>query len=326
MKSPDNKPKTFAEEIEEERLRAWREKRAKIAETSRQERLKQVDEERRKRVEEHEKDKARRVKEAAERRAKELADQRAQRLATARARIAGRSDLEAARKRLLAYRKQAAIKLALKTGLFVIAPTLLVAGYLFFLATPFYASHVQLALTPPPGQQVDQALTPLASNELARETHLLREVIYSAPTLALLNEKNGFDAHFSGNNIDRLTKLLPSLSGQDEALLQKHIKVVVNGQNGLISIEAKATDPETAEAFVTTVLERAQTWIKGDFTSQGSVSAPAYRFRTITPLTTQETATFPKKANALAMSFFAFLAVFAIGSIFFRTLLRHSQH
>ncbi len=321
MPSPEDKPNTLAQEIEAERLRVWREKRAAVAEASRQERLKVAEADRRKRLEAFEADKTRRIEEAAQRRAQENAALKAERMATARSKIAGRTDIEAARKRLMAFRIRAAKMLALRLALFVLTPSLLMAVYLFTIATPLYTSHVQFALTPTSAEQPQTIQSAFETSQLSRQAHVLKEVILSPQMLTRLDEDAGFSAHFNSGILDGVSQFrITSPLASEDAALKRYINVSLNGQDGLIRIEAKAASPKIAQSFATTALNGATLWI------EDSPQGPQNTVRLLTPPTLPSTTDFATRVNTLILCFLTCLALYAILSIFGRTLLRHGSH
>lgn len=319
---PSDKKTTITEEIESERLRKWREKRAKVAETSRQERLRIAEAERRDRLQTFEAEKLQRIKSASEKRAQEKAAEQAERMATARSRIAGRTDIDAARKRLLAYRARAAKLLALRLTAFVVLPTVAVAYYLYAVATPLYSSETRFALSAPTSIHIASNTSPFASSEISREVHLLREVLVSPETLHLLDDRNSFSEHFSAQTVDPLSRVgTPLLSPQ--SAFKRYISVAANGQDGIIRIEAKATDPVTALELNRTILDRAELWVSKQRVRTDVSQSQSLRM--VTEPTLPRAAAYPLKLETLALAFLGFCGLYAGLSIFGRTLLRHQR-
>lgn len=329
MPSSDKQPKLVTDDIEQERLRIWREKRAKVAEKSKQERLKQADAERQERQKAQEEQKALRMREAADLRARQEAEKRAERMNAARSRIAGRTDIEAARKRLLEYRKKEARAFALRIVACVLLPTALVAAYLFAVATPLYVAQAKFSLV---NTEATQAGTPAAgpftTSATAQDAHQLRAFILAPQMLEKLNASDGFTAHFSGAEIDPLTRMRPNnalqISSADQ--FKRYVNVAVNGQEGLIDLTVKAADPAKAVAFATTILGSASSFVAAD---QGTVSAaepqgPA--LKVIVPPTSSELALYPRRIPTLLLALVFFASLYGMVSIFLGTLTRHGQH
>ncbi len=324
MPAPENAPKTLKDSVEEDRLEKWREKRAKVAEESRQERLRIAEAERRKRLEEFEADKARRIHEAAEKRAQSQAAERAKRMSLARSRIPGRTDLTAARKRLMEYRKRAARLFALRLTLLVCLPTALFALYQLNIATPFYVSTATFAIQTSSTEAQANNLSPFGSSALGRETQVLRQYLLSPGILNTLNNANGFQARLSADTIDPLNRMDGILAGRsDTARLSRYLNVSANAQDGIVTISAKAPDPALAQAFTMTVLQSAEDWLAGDAGVGATVETSP---RIITPPTYPAQAALPSKGTSIALAFLAFLGLYAIGAIFVSTLQRHRYH
>lgn len=324
MSAPEKAIGPLKDSVEQDRLEKWREKRAKVAEESRQERLRIAEAERHKRLKAFEADKARRIREAAQKRAQEQAEERAKRMALARAKIPGRSDLSAARKRLLAYRRKAARWFLFRLVALVCMPTALVAYYLTEIATPFYVSEATFAVQLAPTQTATNNLSPFAGTAVSRETQVLRQYLLSPGIFATLNNANGFQTHLSDPTIDPLSRMDGVLEAKsDTSRLTKFLDVSVNGQDGIVKIAVKAADPELAQAFAMTVLQSANDWLDGVAT--GAQSTPA-KTRIITPPTYPSEPALPATGPSTLLAFLAFLALYAMGAIFLSTLQRHRLH
>lgn len=323
---PEIKPSTMTVSYQDERLRKWREKRAKVAERSQQERLRKADAERQKRLETFEKDKAKRIQEAAEKRAREDAERRAERLNAARARIAGRSDIAAARRRLSEYRLHAARMLAARLFAFVFAPTVAVGAYLFYVATPLYVAKAQFSLASTQSEVTEQSnLSPFGTNAISREAYLVRARILSPQMFETLDKQNNFTNHFSVIDIDPLTRVTEPGIFQNTRYeqLQKFVSVSVNGQDAMINLDVKATNPQTAKDFADTILKSVGMWLAE---TRGPGFQDEKAITLISPPKSSEIPLFPRRLETLLLALLTFSAIYAIGSIFLRTLSRHSHH
>lgn len=322
MSSSDTAKKPLAVDFNEERLKAWKEKRAKIASVSRQERARLAEVERMDRAKALEAEKEERLKEAAEQRAAQEAEKKAERLNAARIRLAGRADVDAARSRLLDYRKKAARRLAVKIAAFVIVPTALVAAYLFFVATPLYEAKSQFALrmdTATPA--VSQASGLLSQTAGHQEASQLRAYILSPQVMRELDQKAGFFAHLGTEDVDVLSRLvaIPALQITELDQYRRAINVTINSQEGIVTLATRARSPEQAEAFSTTILSSVRQNLAGQpdqtQTSLLMISEP----------TASTIAAYPRRIPSIILALLGFTAVFTIFSIFGATLRRHSN-
>ena len=320
MPSHKKKAEKISDEVEAERLKKWREKRQKVAISSQQERTKQAEAERRKRLEAFEIDKQRRIKEAAENRAQEEAAKVAERMSTARAKIANRTDVEAARKRLMAFRRKNLKTLGLRVCATVVLPTILVGVYLFSIQSPIYVSQSKFALEPIGHIQTQQTTSPFSSNTLSRDANQVKEVILSPQMLDVLNEKSGFETHFQVAQLDPVTRARSDLNG----LLKHNISISVNGQDGIVHLKVQATDKASAQAFAQTIQDHALGWLAD---KKGLIGADRSKVATmITPPTPAERSGTLSRISTLIFCACLFASLFVMVSIFMRTLGRHGQH
>lgn len=323
MPSSDNSTRSISEEIEQERLRVWREKRAKIAEQSRQEREKIAEGERRNRQKQQEEEKQQRLRHAADLRAKQEAEKRAERMNAARSRIAGRTDIESARKRLLEYRKIEARNFAIRLVLCVGLPTALIAVYLFAVSTPLYVAETKFALVSTAQDTVGaETSSPFSTSPSAQQAHQLRSYILAPQMLATLDEKNGFSDHFSSDQMDPVTRMYPQNGLQLSKIGQfkRYVDVSVNGQEGLVSVKVQAAAPEKAKAFADTILASVSS-----FASDGPSSTQS-KLRIISPPTSSEIALLPRRIPSIVLSLILFASLYGIASVFLGSLKRHGAH
>ena len=322
MPSSDTAKKPLAVDFNEERLRAWKEKRAKIASVSRQERARQAEAERADRAKTLEAEKEQRLKDAAEQRAAEEAEKKAERLNAARIRLAGRADVDAARSRLLEYRRKAARRLAARVSGFVILPTVLVGAYLAFIATPLYEARSQFAIRSdtvlPSVSQVGGLLTQPARHQEAAQ---LRAYILSPQVMTQLDEQDSFFAHLGSEDMDVFSRLraVPVLQVTELDQYRRAVKVTINAQEGIITLATRARTPEQAEAFAATVLGSVESYLSDP---AGTLSKS---LQVISAPTASHIAAYPRRIPALALTLLGFAAAFTMFSIFGATLRRHSN-
>lgn len=320
MPSSDVQKKPLAVDFNEERLRIWKEKRARIAEASAQEKARQSDAEKQDRLRSAEKDKQRRLREAAAARAAEEAEKKSERLNAARIRLAGRADVDAARQRLVNYRRREARKLVTRFAMAVGLPTLAVAIYLFALATPLFEAKAKFALssTGPETQQTGQAL--LSQPPGHQQASQVRAMILSPQMLAALDRDTDFTDHLSSENMDPIARMraLPWAQVSINDRYGQFVKVTVNSQEGILTLKTTARDGRTAELFATTILSRLEARLAGMDRPIG--------INLLSPPVADTIATYPRRLPGVALAFLAFATMFCMGSIFVATLRRHGQH
>lgn len=320
MPPPESKTAPLAETYNEARLKAWKDKRAKIAEQSREERARQVESDRRARQEEAKEEKAQRAKALADERARTLAAEKAERLAIARAKMAARSDIDAARSRLESYRARQVRNFVLRLALFVVAPTVLVAVYLFALATPLYVAETRLVA---PHAAPSPLAVPVLGGQSVQDVFQARAIIMSPQMFETLNETHDFAAHFSAQDVDPLTRIrdIPTLQISTYDQYSRFVKVDTNAQEGLITLRILARDPETALALSNTVLFESQKRL-ATLRSEPGFSADS-GLRILHAPKVESVAAYPRRLPGTAVALLVFAALYAVGSIFAGTLLRH---
>lgn len=321
MPPPDTKTAPLGDTYNEERLKAWKEKRARVAEQSREERARQAEAEKRARQAQLEEEKAKRAQEAAEERARVLAAEKAERMAVARAKLAARSDIDSARSRLMAYRGRAARLLVLRLAAFIGLPTALVAIYLFAIATPLYLAETRLIA---PNPTPNTSMAPVFGGHGSQDVFQARAIIMSPQMFQSLDAQHGFIAHYSDPEVDPLTRMraIPALQISDFDQYARFVAVDIDAYEGLITLRVKARDPETARAFSDAILFESQKRLATLRSEPGFVADSGLRM--LHAPAVESVAAFPRKLPGTLAALLAFTALYALGSIFLGTIVRHS--
>lgn len=326
MSQPEKKEtETLEDQVNAERLRVWREKRAALAETSRTERIRLAEADRQERLKAAEEERAARARDAAEKRARDLAAERAERMAIARAKLAGRADIDAARERLQRYRARAAWALMARLAGFVALPTLLVALYLFAVATPLYRAEATLALAPTATPQTGpQPLFSAPAN--TSEAFQLRAVATSPKALRYLDETHGLTAYFGPANMDPVAAIrdLSAIHVSVPDQLGRYVSVDVLGYEGLITLNVLARSPEEAEAFAHSLIGFTTSELRLVDSRTGS-PGPADRLRVVVPPVAGEVSAFPDRIGGTLLALAGFFGIYILGTIFIATMRRHAD-
>ena len=322
---PETAPK-IADQINEDRLRQWREKRAKVAEASRTERIRQAEEERRDRAKTAEEERAQRARDASEQRARDLATERAVRLDAARAKLAGRADVDATRERLLAHRTRAARALVVRLVACVALPTALVATYLFAVATPLFTAEATLAYQRGEPVSAGNQGALFARSDAGSEINQVRAILLAPGMFENLDRAHDLRAHFGGLEMDPLRRLrdLSTLQISETDQMRRFVDVRVHGFEGLISLRVHARSPEEAEAFATTMIRRADIDLKRVALASGTPQSED-GLRVVVPPSASPVAGAPDRIGGTLLALFAFASLYAVASIFLATLRRHAD-
>ena len=319
MPSSEKTKQPLPLEFNEERLRAWKEKRAKIAAASRQERARLAEAERMDRTKLLEEQKEVRLKEAAEQRAAEEAQKRTERLQAARIRLAGRADVDAARKRLLAYRSKARRTLMTKLLAYVLAPTICVAVYLFAFATPLYeATTIFSVKNTSYSQSSDFGSGFLTSSTGHQDSAQIRAFVLSPQVMETVDMEVGFFENLGSRDVDPISRLTPIPLLQITKLDQyrRGVHVQINSQEGIIELKTRGRDAVTAESIGVTIMKQIEEHVAGQ---------PDKSIKVLSPTTATDLPAYPRRVPTLLLAGFGFLAIFGMFSIFSATLRRHSE-
>ncbi|NRA99934.1 MAG: capsule biosynthesis protein [Rhodobacteraceae bacterium] len=143
---------------------------------------------------------------------------------------------------------------------FVLIPTLIAGYYFTSVATPMYGTKSEFVI-----QQADGAASPMgglfSGTGLAtsQDSVTVQSFLQSREALLRLDADEGFKAHFSGPNIDPLTRLSADASNEDAyALYRKLVTIGYDPTEGLIRMEVVAADPDVSAAFSTALIGYAE--------------------------------------------------------------------
>lgn len=145
--------------------------------------------------------------------------------------------------------------------LYVILPTLIVAGYYFFVASPQYASETTFVVR----SSSQQALTGLGS--ILRSTvmgasqepsYSITEYIKSRDALARLNREVGFAGLLARPEADFLSRFPNMISGSSQEDLydayQKFVSALYDPSTGVTTLTVRAFRPEDAQKIASSLM------------------------------------------------------------------------
>jgi len=309
------------------RIAAWRQKREKVAEASKQERLRLAEAQRQERMRQFERDKEHRVKAAAEARAQEEATRRVERLTSARAKLADRGDLDAARQRIAAHRRQGMQRLGLRLAVIVGLPVLLVGAYLFAVATPLYQAEARFVVTGAPPTAAPTLETGAVLSRVERRTpaFMARDMILSEEMFATLNDKDAFAVHFGATEVDPLLRLRPVKALGIDAVDQyrRHVDVGLNPSEGSVILRVRARDEASAERFAATILATVESKLAVVQAASGTAADAPPIVTYLAPRAAPAPA-FPRPLPTLLLTLVVATGLYAIGSVLGSTLSRHA--
>jgi capsular polysaccharide transport system permease protein len=149
-------------------------------------------------------------------------------------------------------RRRKTVMLFARLATFVLAPTLVVAWYLYMVATPLYATKSEFVI-----QQAEPAAA-AGMGSLLRGTQFatsqdsitVQSYMQSREAMQRLDADLGFKAHFSQEGVDPLQRLDPGATNEAAyKLYTRNVKISFDPTEGLIKMEVIALDPQVSAEF-----------------------------------------------------------------------------
>ncbi len=159
-------------------------------------------------------------------------------------------------------RRRKVLLLFTRLGFFVFLPTLIVAYYFTFMATPMYATNSEFVI-----QQAEPASAAGGLGGLFQGTSMatqqdsitVQSYLASRAALSRLDLDHGFRAHFSDPGIDEVQRLAPDASNEELFdLYKKRVKISYDPTEGILRMEVIATTPEASQLFSTALIDYAE--------------------------------------------------------------------
>ncbi len=161
-------------------------------------------------------------------------------------------------------RRRKTIALATRLAFFVLLPTLIAGWYYFARATPLYATMSEMVIQAADGAVTGGGPPGIGSMlsgaiEANKDSIAVQGFLQSRDAMNRLDAEEGFRAHFSAPGIDALQRLDPNASNEAVyKLYQRVVRISFDPTEGIIKMEVRATDPETAERFATALISYAE--------------------------------------------------------------------
>lgn len=160
-------------------------------------------------------------------------------------------------------RRKRVILLASRLSMFVLLPTLLVAYYFYWVATPLFATNTEFVIQKAEsGASSSSGLGGLlggSSFATVQESIVVQSYLESREAMLRLDEDLGFRAHFSDAAIDPLVRLAPDASVEAVySTYRNQLTIGYDPTEGVIKMEMLATDPITSQAFSEALIRYAE--------------------------------------------------------------------
>jgi capsular polysaccharide transport system permease protein len=163
--------------------------------------------------------------------------------------------------RNLAERRRKKMALLLtRLAAFVLLPTVLAGYYFYAIATPMYSTKSEFLILKAESSAGGMGSlfsgTQFATNQ---DAIAVQSYLTSKDAMLRLNEDEGFKAHFTQDFIDPIQRLSTSPSNEEAfSLYKRHIEIGYDPTEGVIKMEVKAADPETAAEFARALIGYAE--------------------------------------------------------------------
>ncbi|QBY02473.1 capsule biosynthesis protein [Rhodophyticola sp. CCM32] len=171
------------------------------------------------------------------------------------------SEIMRVQRDLATRRRKRLALLAVRLMFFVMLPTFLIGYYFFTVATPLYATHSEFLIQKAEASAGGDLSGMLGGTSFAtvQESITVQSYLESREAMLRLDAELGFRAHFSGEDIDPLTRLAPDASDEDvyDTYL-KHLDIGYDPTEGLVRMEVVAADAETSQRFSAALITYAE--------------------------------------------------------------------
>lgn len=166
---------------------------------------------------------------------------------------------------------QRILALSKATGTFswlVVLPTLVVAFYYGFIASPVYVSETHFTVRSQSGGSVNSGLLSNlmsgggAGSVSTQDIAIVSDYIQSRDVLEKIDAQLDLKSHFTNTEIDLWARLAKESSREDFLqYYQGKIEILMNDATGIISLKTKAFDAQTAMAMAQQILVHSETLV-----------------------------------------------------------------
>ncbi|MEM9735352.1 MAG: hypothetical protein AAF908_01945 [Pseudomonadota bacterium] len=167
------------------------------------------------------------------------------------------------RAELIRRRRRAALGMATRFALWVLAPTLLVAWYLWERAVPLYESETVFLVRSAemPGGAGGGLLGGMLGGRATatQDAIAVQKFILSRDVLERLDGEHGLIAHFNAAELDYLTRLPPEAGFEEAfAFYRRIVSVSFDPSEGVLEMTVRGATPEAAHRFAAAIIAYAE--------------------------------------------------------------------
>lgn len=140
-----------------------------------------------------------------------------------------------------------------RLSVFVFAPTLLVAWYFTFVATPMFATNSEFVIQTAEPASAAGGLGGLfqgTSMATQQDSITVQSYLSSRAAMVRLADEHGFKAHFSQDDIDPIQRLASDATNESAfKLYNNKVEISYDPTEGILRMEVVAADPATSQRF-----------------------------------------------------------------------------
>jgi capsular polysaccharide transport system permease protein len=161
-------------------------------------------------------------------------------------------------KDMVRQRRRRMRALLVRLFIFVVIPGILAGFYYARIATPLFATSSEFLIIKNDGGSSSGLLsgTQFATNQ---DAIAVQNFLLSKEAMLRLDDDIGFRNHFSSPNLDFLTRLDPDSSIEAaHSLYLKMVRIGFDPSEGILRMEIRAADPETATRYAQALIDYAE--------------------------------------------------------------------
>lgn len=170
--------------------------------------------------------------------------------------------VEAIRRDLVKRRRRKGSTMLLKLWAFVLAPTLIVGYFLWWVASDMYESESKFMVESADGggSPAGGLLSSFLGGGGINDPVAVQTYIVSRDVLRLLDQEHAWIAHFQAPDLDIINRLDPTATFEEAyAHYQKMVSVSYDPTEGIIEMALVASDPDSARRFSSAIIGYAET-------------------------------------------------------------------
>jgi capsular polysaccharide transport system permease protein len=170
-------------------------------------------------------------------------------------------EISATQQDIAQRRRRKMVLLMTRLAFFVFLPTLLVAWYFAFVASPLYSSRSEFLVLQADSSGGGSMRGLLAGTQFAtnQDAIAVQKFLVSQPAMIRLDEEYGFKAHFSQDSIDPVRRLpVDATNKAAYKLYKRYVKIGYDPTEGVVHMEVIAADAQTAATFSNALISYAE--------------------------------------------------------------------